>query len=71
MLGRLWPRFALEACFLVGVAVVAGLLHLATVAIVAVMLIAYLATQYPDLLPEGFESPEPRIASRLTGKVFG
>src|SRR5687767_15216139 len=44
MLGRLWPRFALEACFLIGVAVVAGLLHLTTLAIVAVMLIAYLAT---------------------------
>ena len=44
MLGRLWPRFALEACFLVAVAVVAGLLHLATSAIVAVMVVAYLAT---------------------------
>src|SRR3989337_1918576 len=44
MLGRLWPRFALEACFLIGVAVVAGLLHLTTIAIVAVMLFAYPAT---------------------------
>jgi len=44
MLGRLWPRFALEACFLVGVVVVAGLLHLTTAAIVAVMVVAYLAT---------------------------
>lgn len=34
-------------------------------------LVAYLATQCPDLLPEGFESPEPGITSRLTGKVFG
>ena len=44
MLGRLWPRFVLEACFLIGVAVVAGLLQLSTPAIVAVMLVSYLAT---------------------------
>ena len=44
MLGRLWPRFALEAVFLVAVAVGAGLLHLSTAAIVTVMLVAYLAT---------------------------
>jgi len=34
-------------------------------------LVAYLATRHPELLPEGFEQPEPGIASRLTGKVFG
>ena len=44
MLGRLWPRFALEACFLIGVAVVAGLLDLSVVQIFAVMAVAYLAT---------------------------
>lgn len=44
MLGRLWPRFVLEACFLIAVAVIAGLLRLSTPAIVAVMLISYLAT---------------------------
>ena len=44
MLGRLWPRFALEACFLVAVAVVAGLLHLSTTAIIVAMTVAYLAT---------------------------
>ena len=44
MLGRLWPRFALEACFLIVVAVVAGLLDLSVVAIFAVMALAYAAT---------------------------
>ncbi len=49
MLGRLRPRLALEACFLIGVAIVAGLLHLTTAAIVAVMLVAYLATVAVEL----------------------
>ena len=44
MLGRLWPRFALEACFLIVVAVVAGLLDLSLVAIIVVMAVAYGAT---------------------------
>jgi glutaredoxin len=34
-------------------------------------LVAYLSVHHPDLLPEGFEPPEPGIASRLAGKVFG
>lgn len=34
-------------------------------------LIAYLATQYPDLLPEEFEASESALSSRLAGKVFG
>jgi mycoredoxin len=34
-------------------------------------LVAYLSTAHPDLLPEGFEPPEPGLASRLAGKVFG
>ena len=44
MLGRLWPRLALEACFLIVVAIVAGLLDLSVVAIFAVMAVAYAAT---------------------------
>jgi hypothetical protein len=44
MLGRLWPRFALEACFLVAVAIAAGAANLSTAAIVGVMIVAYLAT---------------------------
>ena len=44
MLGRLWPRFALEACFLLIVALVAGLLDLSVVAIFAVMAVAYAVT---------------------------
>ena len=43
MLGRLWPRFALEACFLIGVAAVAWLLDLSTPAIVVAMAVAYAA----------------------------
>jgi len=27
--------------------------------------------RHPELLPEGFEQPEPGLASRLAGKVFG
>ena len=34
-------------------------------------LVAHLAANHPELLPEGFEPPEPRIAGRLVGKVFG
>src|SRR5687768_16855703 len=44
MLGRTWPRFALEALFLFAVAAVAGLLDLSIPGIVAVMVIAYAAT---------------------------
>src|SRR5688572_5087002 len=44
MLGRLWPRLALEACFLAAVALAAGLLHLSTIAIVVVMFVAWLIT---------------------------
>ena len=44
MLGRLWPRLALEACFLIVVAIVAGLLDLSVVAIFAVIAVAYAAT---------------------------
>ena len=44
MLGRLWPRLALEACFLIVVAIVAGLLDLSVVAIFVVMAVAYAAT---------------------------
>jgi glutaredoxin len=34
-------------------------------------LVAYLSVHHPDLLPEGFEPPEPGIANRLAGRVFG
>ena len=44
MLGRTWPRFALEALFLFAVAAVAGLLDLSIPGIVAVMVVAYAAT---------------------------
>ena len=42
MLGRLWPRFALEAFFLIAVALVAGLLNLSVAEVVVVMAAAYL-----------------------------
>ena len=48
MLGRLWPRLALEALFLIVVALVAGLLDLSVVAIFVVMAIAYVATVLPE-----------------------
>ena len=34
-------------------------------------LVAYLSANHPELLPEGFQPPEPGIAERLAGKVFG
>ena len=34
-------------------------------------LIAYLGVHHPHLLPEGFEAPEPGMASRIVDKVFG
>ena len=34
-------------------------------------LVAYLGVHHPHLLPDGFEAPEPGLASRLAGKVFG
>jgi hypothetical protein len=44
VLGRLWPRFALEAFFLIGVALVAGLLNFSVAQVVAVMAVAYVLT---------------------------
>jgi mycoredoxin len=34
-------------------------------------LVAYLGVNHPELLPADFEAPEPGIASRLAGKIFG
>ena len=34
-------------------------------------LVAFLAARHADLLPEGFQPPEPGIAGRLVGRVFG
>jgi glutaredoxin len=34
-------------------------------------LVAYLSTVHPELLPEGFDPPEPGIADRLVDKLFG
>jgi len=34
-------------------------------------LVAYLGEHHPQLLPDGFEAPEPGMAGRLVGKVFG
>ena len=50
MLGRLWPRFALEAFFLIAVALVAGLLKLSVLEVVVVMAIAYLCTVVFELV---------------------
>ena len=50
MLGRLWPRFALEAFFLVAVALVAGLLDLSVAEVIVVMAVAYLLTVVVELV---------------------
>ncbi len=50
MLGRLWPRFALEAFFLVAVALVAGLLNLSVTEVIIVMAVAYLLTVVLELV---------------------
>jgi hypothetical protein len=50
VLGRLWPRFALEAFFLVAVALVAGLLDLSVTEVIVVMAIAYLLTVVLELV---------------------
>ncbi len=34
-------------------------------------LIAYLDVHHPELLPDGFEAPEPNVISRLATRVFG
>ncbi len=34
-------------------------------------LVAYLGTTHPELLPDGFKAPEPGVAERLVGKIFG
>ncbi len=34
-------------------------------------LVEFLAEHHPDLLPEGFEAPQPSAVSRLADKVFG
>jgi hypothetical protein len=41
VLGRVWPRFALEAFFLIAVALVAGLLDLSVTEVILVMAVAY------------------------------
>jgi outer membrane biosynthesis protein TonB len=50
VLGRLWPRFALEAFFLVAVALVAGLLNLSVAEVIVVMAVAYLLTVVVELV---------------------
>jgi len=34
-------------------------------------LVEFLAQRHPDLLPDGFEAPEPNPVSRLASRVFG
>ncbi|HSL73529.1 MAG TPA: glutaredoxin domain-containing protein [Ilumatobacteraceae bacterium] len=34
-------------------------------------LVAFLTEHHPDLLPEGFEPPQPNVAARLTSRIFG
>ena len=66
MQNRLWPRLALEACFLAGVAVVAGLLHLSTAAIVAVMFVAWLLTAAVEwAVSRAATTTEPVVAAEL------
>jgi outer membrane biosynthesis protein TonB len=76
VLGRLGPRFALEACFLVAVALVAGLLDLTVGEIFVVIAVAYVLTVAFELFawrrrrrgataattPEHEPEPEPEPA---------
>ena len=34
-------------------------------------LVAFLSAHHPELLPDGFEPPQPGVAARLVDKVFG
>jgi len=34
-------------------------------------LVGYLAEHHPHLLPDGFVAPQPNVAQRLAGRVFG
>jgi mycoredoxin len=34
-------------------------------------LVAFLIERHPDLLPEGFEAPQPNAVARLANRVFG
>ena len=63
MLGRLWPRFALEACFLIVVALVAGLLDLSFWAIVVVMAVAYAVTVALEWTVSQFAPPRSQPLS--------
>lgn len=65
MLARLWPRFALEACFLVAVALAAGLLDLSWQEIVGVMAAAYLLTVAVELGTWRLRRPAPAQATPL------
>ena len=50
MLGRVWPRFALEAFFLIAVALIAGLLNFSVAEVIVVMAVAYLLTVALELV---------------------
>ena len=65
MLGRTWPRFALEALFLVAVAVAAGLLDLGIAAIVGVMVVAYAATVLVEWAASRSRAPKQEPAPLL------
>ena len=62
MLGRTWPRFALEALFLFAVAAVAGLLDLSIPGIVAVMVLAYAATVVLEWSASRRRAPAPEAS---------
>ncbi len=65
MLGRLWPRFALEAFFLIAVALVAGLLDFSVAEVVVAMAVAYLLTVVLELAT-WYARREPQPAAEAT-----
>ena len=63
MLGRIWPRFALEAFFLIAVALIAGLLNLSVMGVVVVMAVAYLCTVVFEFVSWRARRSRPAVAA--------
>ena len=63
MLGRIWPRFALEAFFLLAVALIAGVLNLSVTGVVVVMAVAYLCTVLFEFVSWRARQSRPAVAA--------
>ena len=63
MLGRSWPRFALEAFFLLAIALIAGLLNLSVMGVVVVVAVAYLCTVVFEFVSWRARQSRPGVAA--------